>query len=330
MKLNVQRRKFVAALGGAAAWPFTARAQKVKLPTIGFLGGATSSAQARWTAAFVQRLRELGWIEGQTVTIEYRWAEGRFERSPEIFAEFVRLKVDIIVTHATANVLAAKQVTSVIPIVFASAGDPVGNSLVASLARPGGNVTGLSVSPQPTDLAGKIFSLLRDLLPKLGRVAALSHIRNPVTVLQTAAVQAMAGKLGLEVAIAEIRESEDIVPAVEALTGRTEGLIVPSDPLFHTNQTQISSAALRARLPTIYFDRSYVEAGGLMSYGPNWTSMWRRAAEQVARILGGAKPSDIPVEQPRTYELVINVKTARALGLNLPRILLAGAEELIE
>ena len=318
----------MAALGGAAAWPFAARAQRAKLPTIGLLGGATASTQAQWTAAFVQRLRELGWVEGQTVAIEYRWAEGRFERSAEIIAEFVRLKVDVIVTHATANVATAKQVTSVIPIVFPSAGDPVGNALVASLARPGGNVTGLSV--QSPDLASKVIQLLRELLPNLGRLTALSRTSNPVTVLQTDAVKATAGSVGLDVAIAEIRGAEDIVPVIEALQGRTEALFVASDPLFNTNRIQINTSALRARLPTMYLDRLYVETGGLMSYGPNWPSMWRRAADFVDKILRGAKPADIPVEQPTTFELVINLKTAKALGLSVPGILLARASEVIE
>jgi putative ABC transport system substrate-binding protein len=258
----------------------------------------------------------------------YRWVEGRFERSPAIIAEFVRLKVDVIVTHATPNVLAAKQVTSVIPIVFPSAGDPVGNGLVASLARPGGNVTGLSV--QSSDLAHKIVELLREFLPNLGRVAILYHIGNPVAELQTDAVKAAAGRFGLDVAIVEIRRAEDIAPAIEALEGRTDALIVPSEPLYNTNRIQINSLALRAHLPTIYFDRVYVETGGLISYGPNWPSSWRRAADFVDKILRGVKPADIPVEQPTTFELVINLKTAKALGLTLPRRLLVRADELIE
>ena len=180
---QLRRREFITLLGGAAAaWPLAARAQQMKLPTIGLLGGATPSAQAQWTAAFVQRLRELGWVEGQTVTIEYRWVEGRFERSPAIIAEFVRLKVDVIVTHATPNILAAKQVTSVVPIVFPSAGDPVGNKLVTSLARPGAS-----------ELAQKVVDLLRDFLPKHSRLAMMHHIGNPVTALQTDAVKAAAG-----------------------------------------------------------------------------------------------------------------------------------------
>jgi len=328
MPVTVGRRELIAGLGSTVAWPLAARAQQMKRPTIGLLGGATASAQAQWTAAFVQRLRELGWVEGQTVKIEYRWAEGRFERSPAIIAELVRLEVDVIVTHATPNVLAAKQVTSVIPIVFPSAGDPVGNGLVASLARPGGNVTGLSV--QSSELAQKVVQLLRDLLPNLGRFAILYRIGNPVAELQMDAVKATAGRFGVDVAIVEIRRAEDIAPALEALKGRTDALIVPSEPLYNTNRNQINSLALSTKLPTIYFDRVYVETGGLISYGPNWPSTWRRAAEFVDKILRGAKPADIPVEQPRTFELVINVKTAKAMGLTLPRRLLARADELIQ
>ena len=325
----MRRRDLIALLGGAvAACPLAARAQQMKLPTIGLLGGATASAQAKWTTAFVQRLHELGWVEGQTVAIEYRWVEGRSERSPAIIAEFVRLKVDVIVTHATPNVLAAKQVTSVVPIVFPSAGDPVGNGLVTSLARPGGNVTGLSV--QSSDLVQKAVQLLRELLPNLGRLAILYHIGNPVTALQTDAVKSAAGRFGLDVAIAEVRRAEDIAPAIEALKDRAEALIVPSEPLYNTNRIQISSWALKAQLPTIYFDRVYIETGGLMSYGPNWPSLWRRAAEVVDKILRGAKPADIPVEQPRTFELVINLKTAKALGLTVPDQLLVAADEVIE
>jgi putative ABC transport system substrate-binding protein len=325
----MKRRAFITLLGGAAvAWPLAARAQQMKRPTIGLLGGATASAQAQWTAAFVQRLRELGWVEGQTVAIEYRWVEGRFERSPEIIAEFVRLNVDVIVTHATPNVLAAKQVTSVVPIVFPSAGDPVGNRLVTSLARPGGNVTGLSV--QSSELAQKVIELLRDLLPNLGRLAMMYHIGNPVTALQTDAVKAAAGRFGLDVALVEVRRGEDIAPAIEALKGRADALIVPSEPLYNTNRIQINSWALRAQLPAISFDRVYVETGGLMSYGPNWPSLWRRAAEVVDKILRGAKPADIPVEQPRTFELVINLNTAKTLGLEVPPTLLARADEVIE
>jgi len=329
MTTCIRRREFIAALSfTTAVWPFAIHAQQAKRATIGLLGASTASAQSQWTAAFVQRLRELGWVEGRNLKIEYRWAEGRFEHSAEIMAEFVRLKVDVIVTHATANVAAAKRATSVIPIVFPSAGQPVGNDLVESLARPGGNVTGLSV--QSSDLAHKVVDLVRDLLPNLSRVAVLSHVGNPISVLGTNAVKAAAGEFGLDVAIAEIHVAEDIAPAIEALKGRTEALIVASNPLFNTNRIQINTLALGARLPTIYFDRAYVEGGGLMSYGPNWPSRWRRAADFVDQILRGAKPADLPVEQPMKFELVINLKTAKALGLTVPLIMQVTADEVIE
>jgi putative tryptophan/tyrosine transport system substrate-binding protein len=254
--------------------------------------------------------------------------EGRFERSPAIIAEFIRLEVDVIVTHATPNVVAAKQATSVIPIVFASAGDPVGNALVDSLARPGGNVTGLSV--QSSVLAGKIVELLFELLPNLRRLAILYHVDNPVTALQTDEVKAAAGRFGLDVAMAEIRRAEDIVPAIEALQGRIDALIVPSEPLYNTNRIQINSSALRAHLPTAYFDRVYVETGGLMSYGPTWPSMWRRVAELVDKILRGSNPADIAVQQPTTFSLALNLKTAKALGVTVPWTLVTLADELIE
>jgi ABC-type uncharacterized transport system substrate-binding protein len=313
-----RRRGGVAARGAGAA---------KEAPDHWIAWGATSSAQAQWTAAFVQRLRELGWVEGQTISIEYRWAEGRFEHSPAIIAEFVRLKVDIIVTNSTPNVLAAKQVTSAIPVVFPSAGDPVGNGLVTSLARPGGNITGLSV--QSSELAQKLVQLLREFLPTLRRLATLYHV-GPVAALQTDAVKAAASKLGLDIAVVEIRSAEEIAPAIEALKDRTDALIVPSEPLYNTNRNQINSLALRARLPTIYFDRLYVETGGLMSYGPHWPSRWRRAASYVDRIFKGEKPADLPVQAPTKYELVVNLKTAKALGLTVPATLLARADEVIE
>ena len=213
MAIHIPRREFITLLGGAAAWPFAARAQQPgKLPIIGFLGANTPSVQSQWTAAFVQRLRELGWIEGRNVAIEYRWAEGRFDRSPEIIAEFIRLKVDVIVTHGTANVVAAKQATSVIPIVFATLPDPVGDKVVASLARPGGNVTGLS--NQAPDLAGKRLELLREVIPGLRRLAILANVSTPTALPEIDDVQAAAHTLGLEVAILEIRRAEDIAPAI--------------------------------------------------------------------------------------------------------------------
>ena len=330
---NMRRRDFITLLGGAAAasiaWPLAAIAQQSgKLRTIGFLGPNTRSGASDWVAALAQRLRELGWIEGRTVTIEYRWAEGREERLAEIAAEFVRLKVDVIVTSGTPAVMASKQATSVIPIVFATAGDPVGSGLVASLARPGGNVTGLATLV--ADLAGKRLELLREIVPGLGRLAIMGNASNPFTVLELDEVQAAAGTLGLEVVTLEIRRAQDIAPAFEALKSRADALYVCTDALANTNRIRISTSALGVRLPTMHGSRDYVEAGGLMSYGPNYPDLFRRSADYVDKILHGAKPGDIPVEQPTKYELVLNLTTAKALGLTVSPTLLARADEVIE
>jgi putative ABC transport system substrate-binding protein len=323
------RREFITLLGAAAAWPLAARAQQPgMLPTIGYLGSATPATQGQWVAAFVQRLRELGWIEGRTIAIEYRWAEGRTERFAEIAAELVRRKVDVIVTSGTAVVVAAMQATSVIPIVFAAAGDPVGTGLIASLARPGGNVTGLS--NQVLDLAGKRLELLREIVPGLGRLALLGNVGNPVVVLDMREAQAAARTLGLEVTTLEIRRGEDIVPAFEALNGHEEALYVVFDALVNTHRIRINTLALAARLPTMHGIRDYVEAGGLMSYGTNFPDLFRRAADYVDKILHGAKPADLPVEQPTKFDLVINLTTAKALHLKIPESFLLRADEVIE
>jgi putative ABC transport system substrate-binding protein len=330
MQFNqLKRREFITLLGGAAAWPLAARAQPSgKHRTIGFLGAATPSAASQWVAALVQRLRELGWIEGRTVAIEYRWAEGRNERLAEIAAEFVRLNVDVIVTWGTASVLAAKQATSVIPIVFASAGDPVGTGLVASLARPGGNVTGSS--NQAADVAGKRLELSREFIPGLRHLAILANISSPIGVLQMGEAQAAARTLGLEITRLEIVRSQDITPALETLKGRAQALYVVSEALVFTHRTRIHTLATAARLPTMHDYREYVEAGGLMSYGPNFPASFRRAADFVDKILRGANPGDLPIEQPTKFDLVINLTTARALGLSVPDTLLARADEVIE
>jgi putative tryptophan/tyrosine transport system substrate-binding protein len=325
----VRRREFITLLGGAAAaWPIAAHAQqRAKLPTIGFLGSGTAAAQSQWTAAFVQRLRELGWSEGRNVAIEYRWGEGRSERFAEIAAEFVLLKVDVILTHNTPPVLAAKQATSVIPIVFATAGDPVGTGVVASLARPGGNVTGLSAGS--TDVVGKRLELLREVMPGLRRLAILAS-DSPHLVQEIGEVQRAARTLALEVATFEIRRNEDIAPAFETLKGGADALYVISDPVTVSNRVRINTLALGARLPTMHSVREPVEAGGLMSYGANWSDMFRRAADYVDKVLRGAKPADIPVEQPTKFDLIINLTTAKVLGLEVPPTLLARADEVIE
>jgi putative ABC transport system substrate-binding protein len=276
----------------------------------------------------VQRLREHGWIEGRTVAIEYRWAEGRSERYAEIAAEFVRLKVDVIVTSATPPTLAAKQVTAVIPIVFTLASDPVGTGLVASLARPGGNVTGLA--NQISDTSGKKLEFLREVVPGLRRLTIMANVGNPASVLEMREAQATARTLGLGITTSEIRRAEDIAPAFEALRDRADALYLSPDPLMNTHRIRINILAVGARLPTMYGHREYVEAGGLMSYGHNLPNQFRRAADFVDKILRGAKPADIPVEQPTKFELVINLTTARALGLEIPPTLLARADEVIE
>jgi putative tryptophan/tyrosine transport system substrate-binding protein len=329
----VRRRQFITGLGSAAAWPLAARAQQSsKPPTIGFLGANTPSTQKQWTDAFVQRLRELGWIEGRSIAIEYRWAEERTERAAGFVAEFVNLKVDVIVTHANTPVVAAKQATTVIPIVFAAAGDPVGSGLVASLARPGGNITGLSL--QQRDLAGKRLELLREVVPALRRLAIMANAGNPGNLLEMDEARTAAQTLGLEIVTREIQRAEEIAPAFEALKGAADALYIClyicSAPVFTNNRIRIQTLAMGARLPTIYSFREYVEAGGMMSYGPNFPDLFRRAAEMVDKILHGTKPGDIPVEQPTKFDLVINLTTAKALGLTIPETLLATADEVIQ
>jgi putative ABC transport system substrate-binding protein len=325
----MRRREFLGTLGGAAAsWPLKAYSQQPgKLPTIGFLGTALPSAQSQWTAALAQRLGELGWIEGRTITIEYRWAEGHPERYAEIVAEFVQLNVDVIVTTVPAAPT-AKQATSVIPIVFILASDPVGSGLVASLARPGGNITGLST--QATDLASKRVELLREVVPDLRQIGILGNVDNHEIVLEMAEVSGAAQKSGLDVVRLEIRRTEDIAAALKSNEGRAQALYVCTDPLTNLNRVNINALALDSGLPTMHDARTFVEAGGLMSYGPSFLDEFRRAADLVDKILRGTKPGDIPVEQADKFELVINLKTARALGLKVAETLLTRADEVIE
>jgi putative ABC transport system substrate-binding protein len=324
------RRKFIILVGGTAAgWPLAARAQRpAKLPTVGYLGSSTASAQTLWVAAFVQRLHELNWIEGRTIAIEYRLAEGRRERFHEIAAEFARLKVDVIVTAGTAPVLEAKEAAKNVPIVFAVASDPVGNNLVGSLARPGGNVTGLSILQ--TDLAAKKLEILREAVPGFRQLALLANVGSPASVLEKEEVEAAARTLSLNVVPVEIRRADEIVPAFAAIKDRAEALYVCGDALITNNRIRIITLALGARLATMYPSREHVDAGGLMSYGPNFPDLHRRAADYVDKILRGAKPADIPVEQPTKFDFIINLTTAKALGLDLSPTLLARADEVIE
>jgi putative tryptophan/tyrosine transport system substrate-binding protein len=296
----MNRRSFIAALGGAAAaWPLAARAQQVKsLPTIGFLGASTSLSWTLWTSAFVRRLGELGWIDGRSVAIEYRWAEGRRERFAEIAAEFVQLKVD------------------------------VGGGLVVSLGRPGGNTTGLSM--QASDAAGKRLELLREVVPGLRRLAVIGDVEYPATVQEIAEIRAAARTLGLDLDVLEIRRAEDIAGTYPALKAGSQALYVCASPLVNANHARINTLALGARLPTMHAVRDFLGAAGFMSYGPSLVHSFRRAADYVDKILRGAKPGDLPVEQPTKFDLVFNLTTAKALDLEIPPTLLARADEVIE
>jgi putative ABC transport system substrate-binding protein len=312
-----------------AAWPLAARAQQQagRLPIIGLLATGSAFSNGPWFAAFAQRIRELGWIEGQTVAMEYRWAEGRPERYAAFAVEFVRMPVDVVFTTVPA-VPALKQATSVIPIVFALGSDPVGGGLVASLSHPGGNVTGLST--QATDLASKRIGILREVFPQLRLLALLGNVYTPEIVLEMRQVEEAAQKLGIEVAPLEVHRAEDIAPALESLKGRAQALYVCGDPLTNLNRVSINSMARASRLPTMHDLREAVEAGGLMSYGPDFPDQFRRAAGVVDKILHGTKAADIPVEQADKFELVVNLKTAKVLGLTVPPSLLATADEVIE
>ena len=326
----MKRRDLLLAVGSVAAgWPLGTKAQRAaKLPTIGFLGPLSQSTMASWTSAFAQRLADLGWVDGSTITIEYRWADGKSEHLADIAAEFVRQKVTVIVTGGTAAVAAAKQATSVIPIVFGTAGDPVRLGLVTSLARPGGNITGMS--NQSADLPGKRLELLRGIAPNLRRVAVMANVGARIGMLEMSEVHDAGRKLGLDVVTLEVQRTEDISPALESVKGKVDALYVVTDPLLNTNRVSINTIANADRLLTMHGEKTYVEAGGLMSYGPNFPDLFRRAAEQVDKILRGAKPGDIPVEQPTKFDLAINLTTARALGLTVPPSLLVQADDVIE
>jgi putative ABC transport system substrate-binding protein len=325
----MDRRTLLAGTMALLAAPLGTHAQPgAQLPTIGFLGSSTPEGMRGWVAAFLDRLHALGWTDGQNVTIAYRYAEGRTERAVEAIAEFVRLPVTIIVTGSTAPVLVAKQATSVIPIVFTGAADPVGNGLVASLARPGGNVTGLSI--QQSDTTAKRLELLRELVPNRRRVAVIAHVASAGAMSELRELHALAPTLGLQVSAREIQQLEDIAPALEAFTGQADALYIVTDPLFYANRQQILSGALEARLLTICKYREYTEAGCLLSYGPHQPDLFRRTADLVDKILRGTKPADIPVEQPTRFDLVINLRVAQTLGLTIPPLLRFQADQVIQ
>jgi len=325
---RMRRRTFLGVLGGAAAWPATALAQRPAMPVIGFLGPSAQAIDGSRVVAFVERLRELGWDDGRNMKIEFRWADGRPERFGGLAAELGNLKVNVIVTWGTATVMAVKRATSAIPIVFTIVSDPVGSGLVASLARPGGHLTGLST--QHIEAAGKRLELLREVVPNLHRLAVMANIGNPASVLEVREIESTARTLGLTVVDFGFQRAEEIASGLAGLKGRADALFVAPDAVVNTNRDRINALALEARLPTMHGFRDPVAGGALMSYGPNYTDLVRRCADFVDKILRGAKPADIPVEQPTRFDLVINLKTAKALALTVPPAILARADEVIE
>jgi putative ABC transport system substrate-binding protein len=325
----MRRREFILLIGSVAAISMSEAygRQTAKPRIVGFLVAGTQASHGAWVAAFAQRLSEMGWTDGRNVKIEYRWAAGDIRQTTEFAAEFVRQKVDVIVTSAY-GVVAAKQATSTIPIVFAAYGDAVANGIVASLSRPGGNVTGLSI--QPSELSSKRLELLRDIIPNVRRLAALvntnySGVRQEVTGILTASA-----RLNIETNILEIQTAEDIEAAMAALAGRTDALYVYSEPLTNANKSKIIKAATAAKIPTIFGFREFVDAGGLISYGPNFIDLFTRAAEFTDKILRGATTADMPIQQPVKFDLIINLKAAKALGLNISETVLTRADEVIE
>ena len=324
---NARRRTVLVAAGALIGWPYPSPAQSTPR-TIGFLVPGSRASHSVWVAAFVRRLGEVGWAEGRNVAIDYRWAEGRLDLAARLAGELVQRKVDVIVTSGTAVVAAVKRATSEIPIVFAAAGDPVGTGLVASLSRPGGNVTGFSL--QATDLAAKRLELLRAVVAGLARVALLANVGAPSVQLALREVEGAARELRIALIPMEIRRGEDIASAFDGLKGRAEALYVAIDPLVDSHREQIQALALTNRLPSMSGSREHVDVGGLMSYGASFSDLFRRAAEVVDKILRGAKPADMPVEQPTTFEFVLNLKTAQALRLTVPASVLARADSVVQ
>ncbi len=329
--LSTRRTLLLAAAAWPAlAWTGAARAQApVKVRRIGLLSGHSPSATALWHQAFQLGLRDLGWVEGKNISIDYRYSEGRNERLPGLAAELVRLKVDVIVTSVTPDALAAQKATRAIPIVIVAAGDPVALGLVESLARPGGNVTGLS--PMTAELGGKRLELLKEMLPKLSRVAVLSNPQNVSSPLAWKEIQLAARQLGIQLHSLEVRNPNDFDKAFEDATrARAGALFVIPDPAITPNLKRIAELAARNRLPSIFHVSEFADAGGLLTYGPDRADLFRRAATYVDKLLKGAKPAELPIEQPTKFELVINMKTAKALGIKVPPSLLLQATRVIE
>jgi len=324
----MKRREFIALIGGtAAAWPLAARAQSAY--RIGVLETTSAALNAANFDALRQGLRQHGYIEGQNLVIEYRSADGRAERFPDLAAELVRLNVDLIVTRGTPAIFAAKNATKTIPVVMAASGDPLGAGVVAGLARPGGNVTGLSAFV--TELQAKRLELLREMVPRIDRIAALLNMSSPAEPPQWEETKAAARTLAIEPQLLDVRKPEDLGRAFEtAIRQRADALVVGMNVLTQANRRPIADLATKHRLPAIYASREFVDAGGLVVLGVSYPDLYRRAATYVDKILKGAKPADLPIEQPTKFELIINLKTAKALGLEIPPTVLARADEVIE
>jgi putative ABC transport system substrate-binding protein len=325
----MRRREFITLLGGAAGWPLAARAQEPKVPVVGFLNSGTPAGLAQLTAAFRQGLNEAGYVEGRNVAIEYRWAEGQYDRLPALVGDLVSRQVTVMAATTTPAALAAKRATSSIPIVFAMGADPIAIGMVDSLSRPSGNVTG--INNYMSDLGAKRLELVRELLPGAAVIGMLVNPNFPDAESQAKDMKEAARKFGQQVDVVNANSESDFNPAFATLVQqRARALVVTIDTFFLSRREQLVALAARHKIPAIYFAPEFVSAGGLMSYASNIADGYRQAGIYVGRILKGAKPGDLPVVQPTKFDLIINLKTAKALGLDIPQSVLARAEEVIE
>src|ERR1700722_11976638 len=331
MASDLGRRQFISVLGSAAAaWPLAARAQQPdKIFHIGLLSPFTAADTAQWYRPFLQGLHDLGWVDGKNIVLEYRYADGKSERLPDLVADLVRRKVDVIVTSVSNDSLAAKNATTKIPVVMAAAGDPVAIGIVGSLSRPGGNITGLS--QMTPDLTGKRLEFLKAIAPNVTSIAVLFNPDDPISVLGLKEIQLPARNLAIEVRSLEVRNFTDLDKALqEAVGAHVNALAAMPNPVFVTSLKQIADFARQNRWPSMFHLREFADAGGLMAYGVDRSDLYRRAAAYVDKILKGASPADLPIEQPTKFELAINVKTATTLGLTVPPSLLSIADDVIE